>query len=152
MENYARRHSVGLVFIQGDDHIDLGSASCIRMNDHFLLATAGHNFPQGMSDDCLRVVPFGATIDHRIPVVARNAKHQGGCDVAWLEIPPESAERYNLEFLATEQIHPFENPTEESLYLAQGLPAEFASISSKTISVASLGIHDHPPRARSSTV
>ena len=56
-----------------------------------------------------------------------------------VEINPDSAQGSGLQFLTLDSVAIFEKPGPESLYLAEGVPAELASIDRRTISLTSLG-------------
>lgn len=139
MENYARKYTAALVLILGEHQIDLGSATSVKFGTRFLLATAGHNLPGSDPASAIWVVANGKTTEERLPILGKDAKVGHGVDVGWVELSEDAALRSGLQFLQSEYLAPYERPTEESLYLAQGLPAELASVSSKTIAVASLG-------------
>ena len=131
MGQYARRYTAAVVVNFGVDHIEVGSATCVRIGSRFLLATAGHNF-DGVSDDSqIRVVPPSGTIDERVPFRARNSTSDRGdstIDVAWLEIEPDVAANYGLDAVSLDRLKPYEVADNRVLYLAKGFPAALSRV------------------------
>jgi hypothetical protein len=139
VEGYARRHSAALVLFFAENHVDVGSATCVRLGDRFLLATAGHNIYDQLRDEDIRIIAPLSTSEEQLPIIARHWLIDGHQDVGWLEISGAVAEHSGLTFLDAHMLAPFEEPSSESLYLAQGVPAQYSCVSGRTISLTSLG-------------
>jgi hypothetical protein len=137
VESYAKWHSAALVLFFAENHVEVGSATCVQFGDRFLLATAAHNIAELDSEDIRIVAPL-STSEAWLPIASRNWRLEDLLDVGWLEITETVALSSGLSFIDAEMLAPFEEPTPESLYLAQGIPAELSSASGRTISLTSL--------------
>jgi hypothetical protein len=128
VESYAKRHSAALVLFFAENHVEVGSATCVRIGERFLLATAAHNIAELGSEDIRIVAPL-STSEAWLPIASRNWRLEGQLDVGWLEVTGAVASNSGLAFIdADEMLAPFEEPSSDSLYLVQGIPAELLTI------------------------
>jgi hypothetical protein len=126
---HAVTHSAALVFASGRSVFMLGSATCVQVGAHFLLATAGHNFDDLPASLDIRIVPPRRGLEEAIPMVGRNATSFRGSsarDVAWLELAPDVASAHGLTAVPLDRLQPHHGGLEGHLYLVQGLPHALA--------------------------
>ncbi len=139
-KEYAMRHSVALVMTQSNGGVDVGSGTCVRLKDRYLVATAGHNLSSS-SDESIHIVAPKSSGYLPARIVASG---KGPNDVGWLELKPETEVLAALTFLDARDLDLHDEPSESSLYLAHGLPAKIASVKEELISLASLGFMTIP--------
>lgn len=126
---HATKHSAALLFVSHSSAFALGTATCVEVGGHFLLATAGHNFDSIPSGFKLRIVPPSRGLDEAIPTVAMNNTGDRGNsakDLAWVEVDPVVAAQHGLSAIPVDQVLPFHRGRSDALYLVHGLPHERA--------------------------
>lgn len=125
MAKHARACSVSLcVKVPGEFHI--GAATCIKLGDHFLLATAGHLLSRIRQQSDLLISPWGTQLDSdRIRFEQINySDHLGDLDVGWIEIDADTVRDRELSHVDSRCLAPFESPQTSSPYLVYGSPRE----------------------------
>ncbi|HEX9658978.1 MAG TPA: hypothetical protein VGA18_01720 [Rhodothermales bacterium] len=129
MEKHARRSSAILLVNDGEER-SLGTATCVQFGERVLLATAGHviSTVRQQSDlmitawgeePCVEGIPF-SRISYR--------DHLGDKDVGWIEIDGAVAASRGLQAIDLRSLSPYERPSGSNLYMAYGVPAQFAKV------------------------
>lgn len=128
LSSYASDHSAALLLYPRPRQVDVGSSTCIRIEERYLLATAGHNIEDLDHDAQIKVIAPG---DEALPLVGRNSvRFQGSStvDVAWIELHPEAARRSRLRFLHVSQLSRGESDDPETPFYVQGFPSEMVTV------------------------
>ena len=131
MESYAVDHSAALLLFPQPCQVDVGSSTCIRIDERYFLATAGHNIEDLEDDSQIKVIVPGT--DHApVPSIGRNSRRFHGAatvDVAWIELQPEAARQSRLRFLCLSQLSRHDR---EAHFYVQGYPSEMVAVGEDT--------------------
>ena len=120
--SHAVAHSVALVNFADSANPSLGSGTCIKIGDRYLVGTAGHNFDGVTTDQQIVLVPPHRWSNEWLPYTARN--HCGRpVDVGWIEIPETSARALGRDFLSIDRLELGQNHFPDDWCLVQGYPA-----------------------------
>lgn len=151
VSEYAVRHSAALIVRDRHHATYLGSATCVRIGDDFLLATAGHNLDDVTHPESIRICPPLQGIGEWLPIAAvHSTSHRGrsSIDLAWLQIDPGVAAANGLSAVGLSDLVPYEIPRPGRYYHVQGLPAAQADVQDSpqllSISLTSLGYLTFP--------
>lgn len=134
---YVSTRAVGIVLRDRVGNTGTGSSTCIRIGDHFLLATAAHVI-EDLADSRIQLIPDGTLKSKPIPFISRSC-HPGRSsqdgDLAWIEIDPSVAR--DLRFLELNDIVPSEVGSRKKAYWVHGYPYENAMITGTRTDVVS---------------
>jgi hypothetical protein len=94
---------------EADCELKHGTGTCIVMNDHWLIATAGHHFVREPLPSHVGLWAPTMPKDQRVPAVLTH--REGGLkraptDLAWLEVEPGYALELGRRFLTIDQLAP----------------------------------------------
>jgi hypothetical protein len=137
--DYVSDRSAALVLAPAADHVFIGSAVCIRIEDRYLAATAAHNLEDITSLDQIRVLPCGERGRGHSSVVGYRVSSER--DLAALEIDASYAKFSTLRFLGPGDLVCGQRHHAEQSFLLQGYPRREAAVHSPDdIEPLSLGL------------
>ncbi len=125
LADHTANRSVALLSRDGGNGLFVGSGVCVRIGDHYLIATAKHNLQDRYSDrefeiSDLEVCPRGEKISE--PLTVRNMGRAPSLDLAWLELDLEASRRPQLAFATLNDIASFRDEDQHACFLL-GYPA-----------------------------
>lgn len=138
--SHAVAHSVALVNFSDPANPRLGSGTCIKVGERFLVATAGHNFDDVTDDRQIVLVPPHRWSNDWLPFSGRNRSESS--DVAWIELPEHSARALGRDFLAIDRLGGGQHHFPDDWCLVQGYPAGFidrALLEAGRLQIAGMG-------------
>lgn len=123
--NFTSDRSVAVLMRSDVGGTFVGSSTCVRIGNHFLLATAGHNLQGDTSADSLRLLPRGVRAHPGIPCIAKSQHRDLNkeADVAWIELEESVVADTGLRFLMIEDLLPAAPLVEPQAVFIQGFPA-----------------------------
>jgi len=150
--------SVAIVDKPGSELLGLGSGVLIRIEDHYLVATAGHVL-EGKSPAAVTIVPPGNISTQTLDVRRMNSvgrQQNLDIDVGWLELDGEQCQRNRIRLLSLDQVKPLQNEDQVHACYVQGYPSDSAVASqdgeqfriSEVQSVGSLQLSVPPERRK----
>jgi hypothetical protein len=127
-EHIANR-SVALLSRDGGDGLFVGSGVCVRIGDHYLIATAKHNLQDRYSDrefeiSDIEVCSRGEKFSE--PLKVRSMGRSPSLDLAWLELDPEASSRPQLAFATLNEVSLFREDQSQHPCFLLGYPAAMA--------------------------
>lgn len=128
-QDYICNRTVALWSHASDGGIWIGTATCLRIEDRLILATAGHNLDGIESPEQIEVIPPGPS-DRPIRVLGWGRSDDAGRDfpdVAWLEIPADSEGVGSLTALPLDGVELDATHNEESAVWCHGYPGALVS-------------------------
>src|SRR6266851_5328596 len=114
--------SVAIVDKPGSGSVELGSGVLIKIEDHCLVATAGHVL-EGKNPAAVTIVPPGNISTEPLDVRRMDKVDRQNnlvVDVGWLELNAEQCERNGILFLSLDQIRPLRNENRVQACFLQG--------------------------------
>lgn len=154
LHQYVSDRSTALLLRPREHQLEIGSGTCVRIGDCYLIATAGHNL-EGLGPRQIEVVPTGAYHEQAIQVIAHGSS-SSSVDVGWLELDPVAVERSRLKAVTLDQLASLSDEGPDAVVvLVQGYPANSVEVPESADSrphVESDGLVTLviPPRERSS--
>jgi hypothetical protein len=131
MAPWVTRHSAVIRISNGNGGLDIASATCVRIQGRFFLATARHNVADIPSKTRLAVTPaegeFGS--EDSVPILRFGYPEDESIDVAWIELDYSAAESAGLESIELSQLGPGVPLNPDHLYLAAGAQAATKRVS-----------------------
>lgn len=123
--DYASDRSAALLLRERPGQLEIGSAVCVKIMDHYLAATAAHNI-LNLAESQIEIVPAGERRAEALHV--RRIGYPGNWedeDVACLELDPvECARARRVRFVPLQQLAPLKEQEEPRVCCLQGYPAE----------------------------
>ncbi len=128
MAPWVARHSAVLRISTNAGGIDIGSATCIRVQDRFFLATARHNVADLPTKKKLAVSSAEGLIapENFLDVLWFSYPKDESVDVACVELASHESESAGLEAMELSHMGPGVPLAKGNLYLAAGVPAATA--------------------------
>jgi hypothetical protein len=123
--------SVAIVDKRGSGSVELGSGVLIKIEDHCLVATAGHVL-EGKNPAAVTIVPPGNISTEPLDVRRMNKVDRQNnlvVDVGWLELNAEQCQRNGILFLSLDQIRPLRNENRVEACFLHGYPSDSATAS-----------------------
>src|SRR5688500_2306540 len=99
--DFITRRSIAVILRPKGGRPGIGSATCIKVGSHYLLATAAHVIAN-LDDAAIDLRTASELSGARIPFAGRSINPGDplpATDVAWLEIPGEAVRTHHLEFI-----------------------------------------------------
>lgn len=125
--NYVSQVSMALIIRGVEGGVDIGSATCVQVGDHFLLATAAHNIEDIEDDENIQLHPAGLSRRHDIGFASRSCglrRKAPSSDVAWIELTEETVRANHVHFVTLDDLQIVPGQTREEPFLIQGYPGE----------------------------
>lgn len=122
LHNYVSDRSVALLLKPTPNELRIGSGTCIRIANTYLIATAGHNL-NGLALDQIELLPRGDNIEAPLPIVA--GRFRTSPDVGWLEVDSAAIRRSSIKAVDICQLSPLiDEGRSQVVVLVQGYPSE----------------------------
>ncbi|MEQ1590473.1 MAG: hypothetical protein ABL902_08990 [Gallionella sp.] len=122
LHNYVSDRSVALLLRPTLNELRIGSGTCIRIANTYLIATVGHNF-DGLALNQIELLPRGGNTEASLPIVA--GQFRTSPDVGWLEVDSEAILRSNIKAVDICQLSPLvDEENNQVVVLVQGYPGE----------------------------
>jgi len=128
MLDYLSDRSAAIILAPQPDRVFVGSAVCVKVGNHYFLATAAHNFDEISDLDQIRLLPRGqrGRGDAAVVELQRSSVH----DVAALEIDSSYAIHSGLRFLGLHDLSCGHRHDPTVPFLLQGYPCREVSVHS----------------------
>jgi hypothetical protein len=142
MLDYVSDRSVAMLLRPTPGSLGIGSATCIRIGGHYLLATAAHNIADIREDEGIRLLPYGRNDQVEMSFLHRSHPRQSAFteDVAWLEIREEEVLAGGLTYFGVEDLQPYQAHDPLRPFFLQGYPAAEVELDGERVSPLSLGL------------
>lgn len=138
--DYISTRSVAIVIRDSVGNTATGTATCIQVGAHFLLATAGHVI-EDVNDDRIELIPAGDLSSTPLPFVKRSCSPRRSAsvsDIAWIELEISVAQDNRLRFLTPPDLQPGQLAADRDHgFLVHGYPHQSAIITPTSSDVES---------------
>lgn len=130
MPAFVRRHSVALALRSEDTHPEVGSGTCIQIEDRRFICTAAHNISDRESGQ-ISIIHANRPGVERIPIVDLHT--QGGCpaddvDLGIIELSTEVGRSLEREFVTLNAIDPTRESFDRGWLFLFGFPSAMVPI------------------------
>jgi hypothetical protein len=140
---YVAARTSALIFFHLSGAVTIGSATNIRLDNHFFLATATHNIDNLDRGAELKVIPYTAASAEKITVISRSHPRASrpDHDVAWLQVAPSIAEDSNISWISMNDLLSGQRFDPYDAFFIQGYPASEVVVQGpRLFDLLSLGI------------
>ncbi|MFP3939413.1 MAG: hypothetical protein ACOC7L_04305 [Acidobacteriota bacterium] len=148
---FVSARSLAVVIRDRAGNVATGTAVCVEVGRHLLLATAGHVI-EDVGRDRLRLVPPGERSAPPVPFLRRSCgpeRPAPASDVAWLEVDRRMARERRLRFLGLHHLRPRHPARSDHVLLAHGYPRDWARVTQSLAAVQSTVGFTRPAAPRS---